>query len=42
LCVLCHRTPVTGVSIPCKGDDCLRCHDPHIADNKYFLRGDGI
>lgn len=38
LCVLCHRTPITGVSLPCKGDNCLECHDPHISDNKFFLK----
>ncbi|MCK5220466.1 MAG: hypothetical protein KAR14_02720, partial [Candidatus Aminicenantes bacterium] len=24
--------------LPCKGDNCLECHDPHISDNKFFLK----
>ncbi len=38
LCVLCHRTPITGDSLPCKGDNCLDCHEPHVSSNKYFLK----
>ena len=37
LCELCHITPVSGVSIPCKGDNCLECHDPHKSEKKYLL-----
>ena len=38
LCDQCHRIPMTNEPLPCKGDDCLECHDPHISDNKFFLK----
>ncbi|MEN8222266.1 MAG: cytochrome c3 family protein [Acidobacteriota bacterium] len=37
LCDLCHKAPLTGLKIPCKGDNCLGCHDPHVSGNKFFL-----
>jgi len=38
LCDLCHKLPISGARIPCKEDNCLNCHNPHAADNKFFLR----
>lgn len=42
LCDLCHRTPVANQVLPCKGDNCLDCHEPHVSGNKFFLKESNI
>ena len=42
LCDLCHRMPGAGNVKKCMGDNCLVCHEPHVADNKNFLNQTGL